>query len=115
MISAHAATAHVVLSWTGFIVRTAMPELYPADLRTEWRRTGLDFRNRKPCDCPELRCRLAGLRDTRVAGDREEDECILRREAVLVHEQPRRLLRDELQRVGELVGGRVREPAIRKL
>src|SRR5919201_6905484 len=76
MISAHAATPQVAESWTGFIVRTAMHELYARCL-TKRRRARLDLRNREAGDDAEPRRRLARLGDAGVAGDREEDECIL--------------------------------------
>ena len=60
-------------------------------------RAGVDLRDREARDRPEALGRLAGLRDAGVAGDREEDERVLDREAVLVDEQPRRLLGHELR------------------
>jgi hypothetical protein len=50
---------------------------------------GGDLRDREARDRPELRSRLARLRHARVARDRQEDERVLDREAVLVDEQPR--------------------------
>src|SRR5579884_2851331 len=104
MISAVAATAHVPASWTGFIVRTAISaRLYAARLDAERRGAGVDLGDREARDRAESLGGLARLRDAGVAGDREEDERVLHREAVLVDEQPRRLLCDEVQRVGVLV------------
>src|SRR5258706_15736211 len=76
---------------------------------------GLDLRNREACDRAEALGRLARLRDARVARDRQEDERVLHREAVLVDEHARRLFRDELERIVEVVGGGVWEPALGEL
>src|SRR4051794_23127862 len=86
MISAVAATAQVVDSWTGFIVRAgvAMPKLYARRLGAEGRGAGVDLRDRETGDRPEAVGRLARLGDPGVARDREEDERVLHREAVLV-------------------------------
>ena len=78
-------------------------------------RAGVDLRDREARDRAEPLGRLARLRDAGVAGDREEDERVLDREAVLVDEHPRRLLRDELERVRVVVGGGVGEPAVGEL
>src|SRR5690242_13688437 len=129
--SAQAATAHVVASWIGFIVRTAttlsvlrvsagssefLPMPSPrrarrvcvprravlaaraAALAAERPRARVDLRNREARDRAEAaRGGLARLRDPEVARNREKDERVLDGEAVLVHEQPRRLFRDELR------------------
>src|SRR5258708_2580244 len=55
-----------------------------AVLGGERRRAGVDLRDREAGDRPEALGRLARLRDSRVAGDRQEDERVLHREAVLV-------------------------------
>src|SRR5205814_9658742 len=67
------------------------------------------------CDRPELWCRLASLSDAGVAGNRQEDDRVLWREAPLVDEQLGRLLAAELERVAVVVGGRVRDPAALEL
>src|SRR4051794_4050188 len=89
MISAVAATAQVPATWTGFMVRTAIaPIVRRVGLDAERRRAGGDLRDREACNRSEPSWRgLARLRDPGVAGDREEDERVLHREAVLVHEQ----------------------------
>src|SRR5690348_4343601 len=112
-ISAVAATAQVLASWTGFIVRVAIPrKVYAALLDAERRRAGIDLRNREARDRPEALARLARLRDSGVARNREEDERVLHRKGVLVDEQARRLLRNERECLVVLVGGRMRQPAV---
>src|SRR5438876_3453864 len=86
MISAVAATAHVLASCTGFIVRTAMAKVYAASLDVERRGAGIDLRDREARDRAEAGSRLARLGDACVAGDREEDERVLHGEVVLVDE-----------------------------
>src|SRR2546421_8056845 len=89
---------------------------YTTLFRSERSRRCLELRDREPRNRAEpARRRLARLRYAGVAGDREEDERVLDREAVLVDKEPRRLLADELQRVAVVVGGGVREPAVAKL
>src|SRR5205085_10359184 len=100
-ISAHAATEQEVASWTALIVRMRRILLWRV---TERSRRCLQLRDREARDRPEpARRRLARLGDAGVAGDREEDERVLDREAVLVDEQPRGLLGDEVQRVAVVV------------
>src|SRR5437773_7213826 len=72
MISAVAATAHVLASWTGFIVRTTMRKVYAARLNAERSGTGVDLRDREAGDRPEPGSRLARLRHAGVARDGEE-------------------------------------------
>ena len=55
------------------------------------------------------------MRDAGVARNGEEDERVLHREAVLVDEEPRRLLRNEGEGFGVLGRRRVRQPAVREL
>src|SRR5438094_1357942 len=77
-----------------------------ARLPVERPRRRVELRNREAGDRPEpAGRRLARLRDPAVARDREEDEGVLEREPVLVDEQPRRLLGNELQGVVVLVRG----------
>src|SRR5437763_8983787 len=72
MISAVAATAHVPATWTGFIVRTAIaPIVRRARSGAERRRAGVDLRDREARDRSEALARLARLRDSRIAGDRQ--------------------------------------------
>src|SRR5437868_11895162 len=119
MISAEAATAQVPASWTGSIVRVisgvAMSSIVRTASDTERSRTGVDLRDGEAGDRPEPLGRLAGLGHAGVAGDRQEDEGVLHREAVLVDEHPRGLLADELERVRIVVGGGVGEPAVGEL
>src|SRR5919198_3237151 len=112
-ISAQAATEQDVASWTAFIVRMCRI-LLPGSAERSRRR--LELRDREARDRPEAaRRRLAGLGHAGVAGDREEDERVLDREAVLLDEEPRGLLANELQRVVVVVRGGVRDPAVAEL
>src|SRR5215470_11121106 len=100
-ISAVAATAQVPATCTGFIVRTAMaPSVRRASSGAERRRAGSDLGDREARDRPEALGRLARLRDAGVAGDGEEDERVLHREAVLVDEQARGLLGHQGKGIG---------------
>src|ERR671930_439159 len=112
-ISAHAATEQDVASCTAFIVRMWRILLWRV---TERSRRGFELRDREARDRPEAaRRRLARLGYAGVAGDREEDERVLDREAVLVDEEPGGLLAHELQRVVVVVRGGVRDPAVAEL
>src|SRR5690348_1357972 len=90
MISAHAATAQDVASWTGFIVRIAF--LIVATGLAERPGSRVELRDREAGDRPESTGgRLARLGDARVAGDGEEDERVLHREVPFVDEELGRL------------------------
>src|SRR2546428_2483795 len=104
MISAQAATAQDVASWTGFMVRIAIAIV--VGLGPERGRRRVELWDGEACDRSEAGCGLAGLRHAGVAGDRQEDEGILR---PFVHQKARRLLGAALQCVLIAVGGRVRE------
>src|SRR5205807_1947042 len=119
MISAEAATAQVPASWTGSIVRVisgvAMSPIVRTASDTERGRAGFDLRYGESRNRPEALGRLARLGHAGIAGDRQEDEGVLHREAVLVDKHPRRLLADELKRVRVVVRGGVGEPAVGQL
>src|SRR3954465_3607895 len=116
MISAVAATAQVPARWTGFIVRTAIAWIVRrVGSDAERRGARVDLRNGEARDRAEALAGLARLRDPGVAGDREEDERVLHREAVLLHEQACCSPRHEGERLVVLGRCRVGQPAVCEL